>query len=567
MMDYVTLYAHKVVSGEILASKKNIAVAKRHLKDLKNPPENCYWDVEKANKAIKFIEMLPDPKTNEPMPLMLFQKFIVGNIYGWRRKGGFRRYTKAYISMARKQGKSLIVSGMSLNELLFGQYPKFNRQIYVSSSTYKQAQTIFKMASQQIKLLRSKSDYIRKSTDVRKTDLAHIASESVFEPLSNNPDAVDGKDPTVAILDELASMPDDEMYSRFKTGMTLQKNPLTLLISTAGDNLNSQMYQEYKYITKILSGEVKADSYFVYCAEMDSEEEVKDESMWVKAMPLLESDEHRNTILRNVKSDIQDELEKGTSYHKILIKNFNLWQANKEDSLINISEWESVEVNKNDYNLYGRDVYIGVDLSRLDDLTSVGFIFPNDNESVLIDSYSFIGLRTTLEQKSKRDKINYEYIINQGEAETTTSESGMIDYKRVIEYILQVVEEYDLNVIAVCYDPWNAQSFITSLETMMIDWPLIEVGQSFKSLSQTIKQFRMWVADKKVRHFGNHLLTIAVNNAVLMYDGEDNVKINKKLNRQKIDPIISVITAFSEARMHEFETDWSSIYESDEFGF
>lgn len=404
MMDYVTLYAHKVVSGEILASKKNIAVAKRHLNDLKNPPEDCYWDVEKANKAIKFIEMLPDPKTNEPMPLMLFQKFIVGNIYGWRRKGGFRRYTKAYISMARKQGKSLIVSGMSLNELLFGQYPKFNRQIYVSSSTYKQAQTIFKMASQQIKLLRSKSDYIRKSTDVRKTDLAHIASESVFEPLSNNPDAVDGKDPTVAILDELASMPDDEMYSRFKTGMTLQKNPLTLLISTAGDNLNSQMYQEYKYITKILSGEVKADSYFVYCAEMDSEDEVNDESQWIKAMPLLESKDHRDTILRNIKSDIQDELEKGTSFHKILIKNFNLWQANKEDSLINVTEWESVEVNKADYNFYGRDVYIGVDLSRLDDLTSVGFIFPNDNESVLIDSYSFVGLRTTLEQKSKRDK-------------------------------------------------------------------------------------------------------------------------------------------------------------------
>ncbi|RYR80717.1 terminase large subunit domain-containing protein, partial [Staphylococcus pseudintermedius] len=127
-----------------------------------------------------------------------------------------------------------------------------------------QAQTIFKMASQQIKLLRSKSDYIRKSTDVREKDLANIASESVFEPLSNNHDAVDGKDPTVAILDELASMPDDEMYSRFNTGMTMQKNPLTLLISTAGVNMNSQMYQEYKYITKILSGEVKADSYYVY---------------------------------------------------------------------------------------------------------------------------------------------------------------------------------------------------------------------------------------------------------------------------------------------------------------
>ena len=567
MIDYATLYAEKVVSGDILVSKKNYAVAKRHLNDLKNPPDGCYWDVEKANKAIKFIEMLPDPKTNEPMPLMLFQKFIVGSIYGWRRDGGFRRFTKCYVSMARKQGKSLVVSGMSLNELLFGQYPKYSRQIYVSSSTYKQAKTIFKMASQQIRLLREKSNLIRKSTEVRKTDLAHTTSESVFEPLSNNPEAVDGKDPTVAILDELASMPDDEMYSRFKTGMTLQKNPLTLLISTAGDNLNSQMYQEYKYITKILSGEVKADNYFVYCAEMDSEDEVNDESLWIKAMPLLESDEHRDTILRNIKSDIQDELEKGTSFHKILIKNFNLWQANKEDSLININEWDSIEVKRDDYNLYGKDVYIGVDLSRLDDLTSVGFIFPTDDGDMLIDSYSFIGLRTDLEQKSKRDKINYEKLINLGEAEVTTSESGMIDYKRVIEYILYIVDEYQLNVKALCYDPWNAQSFITTLESMMIDWPLIEVGQNFRSLSQPIKTFRMWVAEKTIKHFGNSLLTIAVNNAVLIYDGEDNVKINKKMNRQKIDPIISVITAFSEASMHEFSEDWSSIYESEEFGF
>ncbi|MDN8966287.1 terminase large subunit, partial [Staphylococcus aureus] len=108
-----------------------------------------HWDNHLSNKAIKFVEMLPDPKTNQPMPLMEFQKFIVGSLYGWRR-GQYRMFTKAYISMARKQGKSLIVSGMSVNELLFGQYPKFNRQIYVASSTYKQAQTIFKMASQQV---------------------------------------------------------------------------------------------------------------------------------------------------------------------------------------------------------------------------------------------------------------------------------------------------------------------------------------------------------------------------------------------------------------------------------
>ncbi|NGB56116.1 terminase, partial [Staphylococcus aureus] len=182
--------------------------------------------------------------------------------------------------------------------------------------------------------------------------------------------------------------------------------------------------------------------------------------------------------------------------------------------------------------------------------TSVGFIFPTDNKSVFLDSHSFIGLRTNLEQKIKRDKINYNLSIEKGEAETTRSESGMIDYKQVIDYIIDFIEIHDLNVKAVCYDAWNAQSFVTTIESMHLDWLLIEVGQSFKALSQSIKEFRMWVADKRIQHSDNTLLTTAVNNAILIRDGEDNVKINKKINRQKIDPIISIITAFTEARMH-----------------
>ncbi len=147
---------------------------------------------------------------------------------------------------------------------------------------------------------------------------------------------------------------------------------------------------------------------------------------------------------------------------------------------------------------------------------------------MFLHSHSFIGLRTNLEQKSKRDKINYELAIERGEAETTQSDSGMIDYKQVIDFIVKFITTHDLNVQAVCYDPWNAQSFITTIESMALDWPLIEVGQSFKALSQSIKEFRMWVADERIQHNDNMLLTTSVNNAVLIRDGEDNVKINKK---------------------------------------
>ena len=103
--DYTTEYAKKVVNGEILASKKNIQACERHLRDLNNKDFKYHFNVQKANKAIKFISMLPDPKTGKKMPLASFQRFIVGSLMGWEDDLGNRRFTKGYISMSRKNGR------------------------------------------------------------------------------------------------------------------------------------------------------------------------------------------------------------------------------------------------------------------------------------------------------------------------------------------------------------------------------------------------------------------------------------------------------------------------------
>src|SRR5699024_7530231 len=144
--DWASEWENKVVSGEIKASNKNIQAAKRHLKDIElQNVLNYYWKPELGNKVIKFVEMLPDTKTGRPMPLMLFQKFIIQSIYGWVDSNGNRRFTKVYISTARKQGKSILSSGLALNELLFGKSPSEGREIYVASLTLRQAQTIYNM--------------------------------------------------------------------------------------------------------------------------------------------------------------------------------------------------------------------------------------------------------------------------------------------------------------------------------------------------------------------------------------------------------------------------------------
>lgn len=102
--DYVTSYAKKVVNGDIIASDKNIKACKRHLNDLNNDDLGYRFDVNRANHVIRFLEMLPDPKTGEVMELAQFQKFIAGSLYGWVNNENYRRFTKAYLSMSRKNG-------------------------------------------------------------------------------------------------------------------------------------------------------------------------------------------------------------------------------------------------------------------------------------------------------------------------------------------------------------------------------------------------------------------------------------------------------------------------------
>lgn len=549
--DWASEWANKVVSGEIMASKKNTQAAQRHLKDIEvQNVLNYQWKPEAGNKVIKFVEKLPDTKTGRPMPLMLFQKFIIQSLYGWVDDKGSRRFTKAYISTARKQGKSILSSGLALYELLFGKSPTEGREIYVASLTLRQAQTIYNMAYRQLNILKVNSKSLREQLEMRKTDIVHIKSDSKFMALSNNPDAIDGKNPSVVLLDELASMPDAEMYSRLKTGMGLQENPLTALISTASDNLNSPMYEEYEYITKLLNGSIKNENYFAFCAEMDSEEEIEDESLWIKAMPLLENDKHRNTIMKNIRQDINEQREKGEET-SILIKNFNLWQATSEETYISPDRWKAV-VTEEPIDIIGTDTYVGIDLARIGDIAAISFAHILENGKIFADTHGFVSTVTPIEVKSKRDKIDYMKLAQEGHITISSSDSGIIDYAEMVQWLMEYEKKYKLNVKYLVYDSWDSDSFINEADKLGAKWTAIKLSQGYKGMSPPTKQFRYAVFNKKVTHANNPLLNLAMRNArVKQYDG--NIKIDKDKQREKIDSLIALINAYSQARDHEFK--------------
>lgn len=564
MIDYTTEYARKVYKGDILASNLVKRQCERHLKDLKEL-EGYTFDIAKANKVIKFIEMLPDIKTGEPIRLADFQKFIVGSLYGWRDELGNRRFSKAYISMARKQGKSILVAGIALYEFLFGRNPKLGRQIYCTANAKDQAKIVWTMVRKQLDKLRNASDAVKSISKITesKNEIINLRDDSLIKPLSKDTSNLDGFEPYLGILDEFHESKDTKTMEVLESGMVQQQNPLTIIISTAGFYLNGPMYKEYMYVKKLLFGAETNDNYFAFVAEMDSVMEVTDESKWIKANPLLSVESLKELLMRNLRKKYKEAVQKDDLVGTY-VKNFNIWQSAGEDSYLKGSDWEACKVSLN-FNPRGREVYIGLDLSRLDDLTAIGLIFPTENEKYYVDSHVFVGAKGGLQAKIERDKIDYHALEQSGIATITDSASGIINYKQVVSWLVNFIQSSNLDVKGIMYDPWNSQAVITELEEY--DWPLIEVGQGYRDLSEPLKQFRLDVFEKKIMHSGNPNIEIAVNNAVVKYDNNSNIILDKKINRNKIDAIVAITTAFSQAMYHEYENNMEEYIMSSDFGF
>ena len=285
MHDRTTDYARKVVRGEILASRKNILSCERHLRDMNLKVLNYHFDVEKANRVLSFIELLPVPKTMENMDLKQFQCYIIGSLFGWVDSLGNRRFTEAYISMARKNCKTLLLAGIALHDLLLGQEPKFERTIGIVSNTQAQANLAWKDAETQLKSLRKVSKGTKDITKITPSihELMNVKDRSVIKSYSREADNLEGAQISTGIIDEAHLLKDTKVYEGIARGQTLLKNSSLYFISTAGSDLNAPFYDEYNYVTKILEGEETNENYFVFCAEQDSEDEMHNSETWIKS--------------------------------------------------------------------------------------------------------------------------------------------------------------------------------------------------------------------------------------------------------------------------------------------
>lgn len=550
MTDRTTAYAKLIVEGRKICGRAEYLACKRHLDDMAKKDFEYIFDAEIAERHIKLANTLTIGEGEQRRPLKTrgFQDFIIGSIFGWRKKrSNIRRYREAYIQMARQNSKSFIAGEMCNDFALFSDY-KYGR-IFCAATKQEQANIVWDEVA---KFIESDADLLE-CYKIRRYDrtILSLKNNTTIKSIGRDTKTADGFRSVLAVTDELHAHTNNQLYKLLQDGQVNVDNALTLAITTAGFNLNSFCYEHYNFCKKVLSGAIEKESLFVFIAEMDEDDDIWDTNNWAKANPLLLWNEdntlNKSMIARMAEKAIDAREKQGNELINFLTKSLNRWVTYSGGAYIDAEKWAACGTDIKIEDMRGRECYLGVDLSSGGDLTSIALVFTPraGDDKVYIWSRSYMP-ELRLEEHEKTDDAPYRIWANAGILTLTSGMYGVkTDYAKIIAELADLISEYDLKIIGVGYDPHNAAGFLADLEKI-VSCDLTEIAQSARSLSDATQDFKLSVEagiiqyDKK-----NALLSWSMVNAILNAPNSfGEVKIDKMTQAQRIDAVDAIIDAW-----------------------
>lgn len=549
-------YAKQCINDKIVSCTKHKWACKRFLDDIersKNKDCSFYWDEEEAYKIVKWFGLLKHSKgvlAGQFITLTPAQKFGLCQIYGWRRKSNkLRRFNKSYQQKGRKNAKSQEQAGVILYEMAYGSVKNHEiNECYCAGTKKEQSQVIFTECQN---LLRG-SPLATKFKCTQKA-IVHTKTGSYLKALSKEDRKTgDGSNPACLVIDEYHQHPTTEFYDLGLGSGT--KEPLLMIITTAGMDLNVPCYQqEYQYAAGLLDPDkpdIENDEYFADIFEAEPGMELTDETFELLAKMANPIRAYFDEGMKKLHDDYIIAKAVPEKMIAFLTKALNVWVQAKENGYMDMSKWNKCKVQSLPIDIRKHAVYVGFDMSAKIDLTSVAFIIPykdGDTVKYILFSHSFIPNRDKLRERIMVDKMPYDAWERNGWLTVTNTE--IVDQNAVMAYVKGFCASQGLVIEALCFDPANASKLMLELSDEGYD--VQEVYQSHKSLNESTAGFREQVYCGNVVFLNNPLLNYAMGNAVIRTNN-GLIKIDKDATKRRIDPVDATLCAFKLAMYHEF---------------
>lgn len=477
-----------------------------------------------AEHAIEFIEQL-EHSTGEyagrAFELEPWQAFIVWNLFGFLNEDGSRRFTRAYVEVPRKNGKSTFSSALMLYGLIADDEPA--AQVYSAATKLDQAMMVFGESVRVCQNLPWLSEALTVNNSVNNRRILY--GQSIYKPLEWNPGKQDGLNAHFCCIDEYHAHPNDELYNVIRNSMGARRQPLLFTITTAGFNREAPCYKHRQYCAGVLSGAIKDDALFSVIYTLDEGDDWTDPAVWAKANPnwgISVNPRQLEQGLTEAKEFVHKEVEFKT-------KLLNVW-TDTAMTWISDSDWKACDGMD---ELEGELCYGGLDLASTGDFCAFSLYFPAYNA---IRSWYWLPVETAYKRKDAAGASIRQWAAD-GFVELT--DGNVTDYSFIKARVIALAQQYDIKDIA--FDRFNSSQLVIELQNEGLQ--MFPFGQGFVSMSAPTKELERLVKDKKLRHAGNPVTRWMMSNIMLRTDPAGNIKIDKAKSGDKVDGPVSIVMA------------------------
>lgn len=498
-----------------------------------DPLDAVLGDAVGAERVRRFIEgLLVHTKgecAGEPFRLLPFQLEALRGLFDPATVDGNRRVRSGLLFWPRKTGKTTFAAALGLYATFAD--GEIGGQAVTAANSREQASLLFNTAADMLEL----SPVLRERAVVSRATkrITDRVTRTVFRALSSDAGTAHGLDCHFWIYDELHASSDRELYDVLQTSTGARRQPMGLVISTAGFDKNSVLGGLYEHAKRWESDPSIDPHFYAHLAEAAEDEPWDVEATWRRANPALGA--HRSLEeLRIAAHRAKLMPAERAAFERLYL---NRW-TKAENAWLDMAAWDECAEPVPLEHLAGRACYGGLDLSATIDLTAFVLNFPVEDRFALVPYFFVPG--EGLVERERRDRVPYRAWAERGLLEITPGPTT--DYRYVVGRVLEAAKRFRLKIVG--YDRWGAADLVTQLEQNGLE--VARFGQGYSSMSAPTKRLQELVLQRRIMHGGHPVLRWNAECTTVASDPSGNikpVKADRLKSSRRIDGIVAAIMA------------------------
>lgn len=421
---------------------------------------------KKIDRVFRFLYLINisyDELGYQRIDLLPWQAYLIAMIFGMYLRGtNIRRFSESFTFMGRGNGKTTLGVALSLYFLLG--YNQISPESVIISTVENRSKVIkdlhktvmnspelfqFLHFNNGAVMLNSFDSNIKSG----ERPIKRVNDVGTIKVVPNDDKKLDGLELVLAFIDEIHLLKDELVYRNAQKSAGKRKDSLVMLISTAGYSTSGFCVDLVDRAKKVALGEIRDEKFlpFLFCLDKDDDpEDIDNKELWYKSNPSLGV----TKPLRQMEKYHNDALFSPTAKADFITKDLNVFIDYNEFAVLDDQDFLNAAKPVDLSKWKGKDCYLGLDLSRVNDLSSLTCLF-HDNENDSWEFLPFYWVGNDSKLLKRKTGVDLSHWIKKNHI--TISDFKTIDYDSIVFKIRELQSEF--NVIGIGYDPYGWNEF------------------------------------------------------------------------------------------------------------